>query len=90
MKLAVALLFAACAAPDVAPPIAPVLASGPPLDAPEVSQLIFDAPAVETPAPVDVAAVNLGPEVWLKGSTHVHAKPSGDSSEPIDDVIKWY
>ena len=29
-------------------------------------------------------------EVWLKGSTHVHAKPSGDSIEPIADVIKWY
>jgi hypothetical protein len=28
--------------------------------------------------------------VWLKGSTHVHAKPSGDSSEPIDKVIAWY
>lgn len=30
------------------------------------------------------------PEVWLRGSTHVHAKPSGDSSEPIKDVIAWY
>jgi hypothetical protein len=27
---------------------------------------------------------------WLRGSTHVHAKPSGDSSEPIDNVIAWY
>jgi len=89
MKLAFALLFTACAAPDVAPPMAPVLASGPPLDAPEVSQLIFDAPG-ETPAPVEAAPLNVAPEVWLKGSTHVHAKPSGDSSEPIDDVIKWY
>ena len=30
------------------------------------------------------------PEVWLKGSTHVHARPSGDSSTPIAEVIKWY
>lgn len=27
---------------------------------------------------------------WLKGSTHVHAKPSGDSTTPIPDVIAWY
>lgn len=30
------------------------------------------------------------PEVWLKGSTHVHARPSGDSGEPIPNVIAWY
>ncbi len=29
-------------------------------------------------------------EVWLRGSTHVHAAPSGDSSTPIADVIRWY
>ena len=29
-------------------------------------------------------------EVWLKGSTHVHAKASGDSSEPNPQVIAWY
>jgi hypothetical protein len=27
---------------------------------------------------------------WLKGSTHVHALPSGDSREPVDGVIRWY
>lgn len=27
---------------------------------------------------------------WLKGSTHVHAKPSGDSSTEIVDVMAWY
>jgi hypothetical protein len=32
----------------------------------------------------------LQPEVWLKGSTHVHARASGDSSEPVDNVIAWY
>ncbi|HEU4732460.1 MAG TPA: hypothetical protein VFT22_31410 [Kofleriaceae bacterium] len=31
-----------------------------------------------------------GPEVWLKGSTHVHARASGDSSEPNQSVISWY
>lgn len=30
------------------------------------------------------------PEVWLKGSTHVHGKASGDSSEPNGNVIAWY
>ncbi len=32
----------------------------------------------------------LGEEVWLKGSTHVHARASGDSSEPNARVIAWY
>jgi hypothetical protein len=27
---------------------------------------------------------------WLRGSTHVHAKASGDSSEPPADVVRWY
>lgn len=31
-----------------------------------------------------------GAEVWLKGSTHVHSRPSGDSSEPQNGVIAWY
>jgi hypothetical protein len=29
-------------------------------------------------------------EVWLRGTTHCHARPSGDSSTPIPDVIRWY
>jgi histidinol phosphatase-like PHP family hydrolase len=81
---------AACAGPDVVPPTVP--ASPMPQDAPLVSQLIFDAPPGEEPPPMDAAPPEAAqaPEVWLKGSTHVHAKPSGDSSEPIDDVFKWY
>jgi hypothetical protein len=31
-----------------------------------------------------------GPELWLKGSTHVHGRASGDSSEPYPQVIAWY
>ncbi len=47
-----------------------------------------DAPQVATvDAPVVIAP---GPEVWLKGSTHVHAKPSGDSATPVEEVIAWY
>jgi hypothetical protein len=43
-----------------------------------------DAPLAAAPAdaPID--------EIWLRGTTHVHAKPSGDSSEPIDGVVRWY
>lgn len=52
------------------------------------------APTVE-PAPPVVAATVVAPPVvaaerWLKGSTHVHARPSGDSSTPIPDVVRWY
>ena len=53
-----------------------------PADAPQGVPLDAALPAV---APID-----LGPEVWLKGSTHVHAKPSGDSAEPVSSVIRWY
>ncbi|MBX3156576.1 MAG: CehA/McbA family metallohydrolase [Deltaproteobacteria bacterium] len=51
-------------------------------------------PLVPVAAVAAVAAVTpvapVAPEVWLRGSTHVHAKPSGDSSTPISDVIAWY
>ena len=73
-------LLVACAAPDVAPPLVPVPVAVP-LDAALVSALPIDA-QVDAPPPE--------PEVWLKGSTHVHEKASGDSSEPMDSVIKWY
>lgn len=47
------------------------------------------APAArDVPAhPADIAGE---PEVWLKGVTHVHAKASGDSTEPNANVIAWY
>jgi hypothetical protein len=62
-----------------APPPAPPAPPSPP------------APSPATPAPPSTAATApAGGEVWLRGSTHVHAKPSGDSSEPIDSVVRWY
>jgi hypothetical protein len=55
----------------------------------------IDAHDEATPedAPPDAGAVVIAPsapEVWMRGSTHVHAKPSGDSTTPIPDVIRWY
>ncbi|MBA3456921.1 MAG: PHP domain-containing protein, partial [Deltaproteobacteria bacterium] len=46
-----------------------------------------DAPAI---AVEPAAIVSSAPEVWLKGSTHVHARPSGDSITPIPEVMRWY
>lgn len=56
----------------------------------------LDAATAEVLPPADAAAVvstpqaPTGGEVWLKGSTHVHGRPSGDSTTPIADVIRWY
>ena len=81
-------LVVACAGIEVPPVTTPVAAPPPPqvpIDAP------LDAPPDAPPdAPVATAPVATTDEVWLRGSTHVHARPSGDSSEPIADVIKWY
>jgi hypothetical protein len=81
-------LLAACAS-EVPAPQAPVSIPPPPVpeDAALVSTPEPAEAAIESPPPqVEVAA----PEVWLKGSTHVHARPSGDSTEPIDKVLAWY
>jgi hypothetical protein len=65
--------------PPIPPPVPP---PEPPVDAARAA-VVPDAVTV-------VPAVASGPEVWLRGSTHVHAKPSGDSATPIPDVIAWY
>lgn len=83
-------VLAACAGADVAPPQAPVSVSPPPAvsvpdDAALVSTLASDAAPDAEPD-----AMPASDEVWLKGSTHVHARPSGDSSEPVPDVVAWY
>ena len=86
MKRAVVVALACCAGPDVAPPVVPQtpVPVVPEIQDAEVSSpLPIDAEVVEAPPPQE-------PEVWLKGSTHVHARPSGDSSEPIDSVMSWY
>ncbi len=78
-----ALIFlAACAATPEPRPATPIaVAQGVPIDA-AVADAPPDAAPPPPPAPSD--------EVWLKGSTHVHARPSGDSSEPLAGVIAWY
>jgi hypothetical protein len=91
VRLAIVVAIAACG-PEAIPPQTPHAVMVPE-DAALVSVMPPDAEpdaaigaAVEAPADAAVAE----PEVWLKGSTHVHARPSGDSSEPIDKVIAWY
>lgn len=59
-----------------------------PAEAAHLAPVVIDA-AVPDAAVAD-AAPPAAAERWLKGSTHVHALPSGDSREPIDDVIRWY
>ena len=86
MKRAALLVLACCAGPDVAPPVVPQTRAV--LDAEVSSPLppdgdVTEPPIAEPPPPEE-------PEVWLKGSTHVHAKASGDSSEAIDSVMSWY
>jgi hypothetical protein len=38
----------------------------------------------------DLEATAGAPVAWLKGSTHVHAAPSGDASLDVPGVIAWY
>ena len=48
------------------------------------------ARAAAAAPPASPLAPPASKEVWLRGSTHVHAKPSGDSTTPIPQVIAWY
>lgn len=83
----------ACGGPDVPGPAIPV-------DLPLPIDAGVDAPMIDAEeivaVPIDAEIIALEdappavPEVWLKGSTHVHARPSGDSTTPIPDVLRWY
>ncbi len=79
-------VLAACSQSVPAPEV-----PAPPLPA-DASIVVPPPPIVVDAAPVEDAppAAPIEPEVWLKGSTHVHARPSGDSSEPIPNVVVWY
>ncbi|HSN30766.1 MAG TPA: hypothetical protein VLT45_30975 [Kofleriaceae bacterium] len=75
------LLLAACGASAEAP-----RATTPPPAAPQAPADAATDAAPDAPPPPPVAT----DEVWLKGSTHVHERASGDSSEPLSGVITWY
>jgi hypothetical protein len=84
--------LATCAAPDVSAPQQPALRSD---DAASSAVIPNDAAIEDAIVPVEIdAAPSVAaappPEVWLKGCTHVHARPSGDSTTPIATVIRWY
>jgi hypothetical protein len=78
------LLLAACGAAE-APRAAGPVPSVPPADA-----AIADVASPDAASPDAAPPLVPDDEVWLKGSTHVHAAPSGDSSEPLRGVIAWY
>lgn len=52
--------------------------------------VIPSAVAGEPTAPALPPAKALNALPWLRGSTHVHAAPSGDSSTSVPKVITWY
>jgi hypothetical protein len=93
-------VLVACAGADVPPPASPAMPTVP--DAASGSRLVSEAipDAAEVRAEdraseaeevvASSEATPDAPEVWLRGSTHVHAKASGDSSEPNANVIAWY
>jgi hypothetical protein len=82
MRLALVWLgLAACTRTETPAPAMPQL-----LVVPDAAALAHD-PVIDVPS---VAVAGDSGEVWLKGSTHVHAAPSGDSTTPIPDVITWY
>ncbi len=61
----------------------------PPAQAPAPEPLPASSPApLPVPKLTPRKAINALP--WLKGSTHVHAAPSGDSTTPVPAVIAWY
>ncbi|MEO6776910.1 MAG: CehA/McbA family metallohydrolase [Kofleriaceae bacterium] len=93
MKYAAWIVLACCAGPDVAPPVvpqtpAPVLDAAP--SSPLPADADADAGAAEPLSPRSPPDATQAPEIWLKGSTHVHARPSGDATTSIDDVMSWY
>lgn len=59
-----------------------------PATGPAQDGAVADATPIADAAPADAAPAE--PVGWLKGSTHVHAAPSGDSAEPVASVIAWY
>jgi hypothetical protein len=95
----------ACATQDISPPVIPsspmapdaaiasVLGSDEPQGCPPDEPGPFDRRDEVPPELAPLRPDQIVPaetEIWLKGSTHVHARASGDSSEPTSSVIAWY
>jgi hypothetical protein len=59
---------------------------------PSIAQIVADAAAavIADTADATPAVATISEEVWLRGTTHVHAQPSGDSGTPVVEVIQWY
>lgn len=90
MKRLLVACVAACSAPagpSVTVPAPPTRPVSPPVDAALAVPASPDAAALAVPASPDAAQSD---EVWLRGTTHVHARPSGDSREPVEGVARWY
>jgi hypothetical protein len=81
--------LAACGSMDAPPPVAP---PGKPAPVPVLVAPVIppgDA-AVADDAISPAATLGDSEVVWLKGTTHVHAAPSGDSNESTERVVAWY
>ncbi|MEZ4364064.1 MAG: CehA/McbA family metallohydrolase [Kofleriaceae bacterium] len=94
LALALALVALGCGAPAAPRLLAgadgagPACTSAPPAPpAPSSASVPSSASAPSAPSS---ASAPSAPARWLKGSTHVHARPSGDSRTPIPDVLAWY
>jgi len=88
-------VLATCAGPEVPAPSTPIAPEPAALPSDAAASVVFDA---EPDAPIDaeiVATVDAAPIAPSgpscgQGSTHVHARPSGDSTASIPDVLRWY
>jgi hypothetical protein len=91
MKRVVVALAVACGGVDAPHPLQRVTSPPPSPEDPEpAATTVASDDAIEATIE-DMAAAPAAPaERWLRGSTHVHARPSGDSTTPIADVITWY
>ncbi len=83
MRYALLAVAAACSAPATPPATLPAPVQPAPADA-------ALAPDAAPAADAHLATTPTTGEQWLRGNTHVHARPSGDSAEPIEGVVRWY
>jgi hypothetical protein len=96
---AAVLVLAACSSSPAPLEPVPVPLDAAPIDAAPIDAAPIDAPPdAPLDAPLDAApidapatpAVRPPPPRWLRGSTHVHAAPSGDARLDVPGVVAWY